>query len=189
VQDQTPSVARIVLLLATPFLFLGTGLAAVGEEIERGSATPAAFGLLVLLFGVLLTPLLSQLEAMVFGIEQRPWLGGRLRRWQRLILPYSTVSVLKLGLGFAFGGAAYLMQAPPGGNLLNILAAVSCAAGGALLGFAMSRLAVGLFIIRYSGLWAPSSRAWWLGGTVVVIGSAASAARSIVTTMNLSPVL
>jgi hypothetical protein len=144
---------------------------------------------LVLVFGLLLTPLMHQIEAIVFGIEQRPWLGGRLGRWQRLILPYSTVSVFKLGLGFWFGGAAYLMEAPPGDNVLNILAAVSCTAGGAILGLAMSRLFAGLFIIRTSGLWAASRRAWWAGGAIVAVGSIASAARAVLSALSLSPAL
>lgn len=186
-QPAIPSTTRVVILLAAPFLFVGIGASVVEDQIERGAATPAAFGLLMLLFGLLLAPLANQLEARVFGIAQRPWLRGRLRRWQRLILPYSTASILRLGLGAGFGGAAYLMEAPPGGVALNVLAVALCAAGGALVGFGLSRLAAGILVIRYSGLWAASKRAWSLGAAVVVVGSTASAARAVVTTMSLSP--
>lgn len=184
-----PSLARTVFLLFAPFLLLAIAAPAVGEQVDRGAATPGAFGLLIIVSNLLLAPLGNHLEAMVFGIAQRPWLGGRLRPWQRLILPYSTARALTLGITAGFGGGAYLLGAPPGGSVLNILAVFICISGGALLGFALSRLVAGMLIIRYSGLWAASGRAWMTAGAFVVIGSIASAAHSISMAMHCSSVL
>lgn len=183
------STPRLFLLLAAPFVFVGIASRVVEGEIDHASATPGGFGLLVIVYNLLVAPLLNRVEAMVFGTAQRPWLGGRLRWWQRLILPYSTTRVLTLGLGAAFGGGAYLLGAPPGGGAVNLLAVLLCAFGGALLGFGMARLAVGIFIIRCSGLWAASRKVWLAGGIVVAIGSLAFAAHSLLMTMRLSPVI
>jgi len=183
------STTRLLLLLAAPFVFVAIASRIVEGEIDHASATPGGFGLLVIVYNLLVAPLLNRIEAMVFGIAQRPWLGGRLRWWQRLILPYSTTRVLTLGVGAAFGGGAYLLDAPPGGGTVNLLAVLLCTFGGALLGFGLSRLAAGIFIIRYSGLWTASRRAWLAGGVAVAIGSLAFAAHSLITTMSLSPVI
>lgn len=69
--------------------------------------------------------------------------------------------------GLVFGGASYLLDSPPGGNSINVAAVLLCIVGGALTGFALSRLTVGLAIVHTSGLWSASRRAWLLGGTVV----------------------
>jgi len=183
------SLTRVFCLLAAPTLLLSIAATPVGEQVDRGAATPGAFGLLIAVYSLFLGPLGNRLEAMVLGGEQRPWLGGQLRRWQKLILPYSTGRTLTVGIGLGFGGGAYLLSAPPGGSALNVLAVFLCASGSALLGFGLSRLAVGLCIIRYSGLWAASRRAWLVGGSAVAVGSLAFSAHSIVTTMRLSPVL
>lgn len=161
------SLVRVLLLLCPPFLFLGLGVDAIEAEVRRGVASPAAFGLLFSVFAVLLRPLAKYLEELVLDRRQRPWLGGRLSRLQRTILPFGTVGVLPLGGGLVFGGASYLLDSPPGGNSINVAAVLLCIAGGALTGFALSRLTVGLAIVHTSGLWSASRRAWLLGGAVV----------------------
>jgi hypothetical protein len=109
--------------------------------------------------GFLLRALAIHLEKIVFAIRRRPWLGGRLTRWQRLVLPFSTATVITYGLSCAFAGAAYLLTAPPGWNPFSVLALCFNAAGGRLLGFGAPRLLIGLFIIKFSGLWAAPRRA------------------------------
>lgn len=176
-------------MLFVPFLLLGISLPIFEEQVTRGAATPAAFGLLVAIFTLFFTPLGNALEESVFNAERRPWLGGRLKPWQRLILPYSTARVLTLGFSWSFGGGAYLLGAPPGGTMPNILAVLFCASGGALLGFGLSRLWVGLLVIRWSGLWAAPRAVWLAGGIVVSIGSVAGCAHSVMTAMQFSSVL
>jgi len=183
------SLPRLLLVLYPPFLLVGLGSYAIEAQIERGTATPAAFGLLVSLFNLLLLPLANRLEGMAIGVGQRPWLSGRLRRWQRLILPYSTASVLTIGFGLGFGGSAYLIGAPSGAHAMNVVAALLCATGGTLLGFGLSRLAAGILIVRSSGLWAASRRSWWLGGGGVTIASLAFGAHTFLTTMSLTSVV
>lgn len=183
------SLTRLAVLLFVPFLTLGLSMPAFEEQVTRGTATPAAFGLLVSIFTLSFTPLGDALEGIVLNAEQRPWLGGKLKPWQRLILPFSTARVLTLGISLSFGGSAYLLGAPPGGTMTNILAVFFCASGGALLGFGLSRLAIGIFVIRWSGLWAAPRPVWLAGGMVVSIGSVAGCAHSVLTAMQFSSVL
>jgi hypothetical protein len=171
------SLNRFFCVLFPPFVFLGIGLDFVEAEVNQGTAGPAAFGLLATVFGLLLRPLAKYLEEVVLDRRQRPWLSGRLTPLQRMILPFGTPSVLPLGGGLAFGGASYLLESPPGGNPVNVAAVVICAAGGALTGFALSRLFVGLLIVHTSGIWSASRRAWLAGGTAVALTSLASTLR------------
>jgi hypothetical protein len=186
-RNQSPT--RLAALLFVPFLILGISIPVFEEQVNRGIATPAAFGLLVAIFALSFTPLGDALEELVFHTERRPWLGGRLKPWQRLILPFSTARVLTLGFSWSFGGGAYLIDAPPGGTMPNILAVLFCATGGALLGFGLSRLWVGFFVIRWSGLWAAPRVVWLAGAIVVSIGSVAGCVHSVMTAMQYSSVI
>ena len=177
------SVTRVLLLLCPPFLFLSFGIDAVEGQVNQGLASPAAFGLLFSVFTVLLRPLAKYLEELVLDGRQRPWLSSRLSRLQRMVLPFGTASILPLGGALAFGGASYLLDSPPGGNSVNVAAVLLCTAGGALTGFALSRLCVGLVIIHTSGLWSASRRAWLLGAAVVAFASLGSTARWMLTAL------
>jgi hypothetical protein len=176
---------RVMLLAVTIALLMGPVGTALGEAVDHDEAAPAAFGLLMILCGVLLRVVSIHLERIAFGIKQRPWLAGRMSSWQRLILPFSTATVTTYGMSCVFSGATYLLTAPPGGGPLNLVAFCFTAIGGLLLGFGLSRLVVGLFIIRFSGLWAAPRWAWTSGGVVVAFGSFAYAAHCVDTTMRL----
>lgn len=169
------SLTRTLLVFCPPFVFVGVGLDFVEAEVSQGTAGPAAFGLLATIFGLLLRPLAKYLEEAVLDRRQRPWLGGRLRPLQRMILPFGTPSVLPLGGALAFGGASYLVDSPSGGNPVNVAAVLICTASGALTGFGLARLSVGAVLVHTSGTWSASPRAWLIGGTVVALGSLASA--------------
>jgi hypothetical protein len=158
-----------------------------GEAIDHGEAAPGLFGLLMIACGFLLRALAIHLEKLVFAIRQRPWLGGRLTRWQRLVLPFSTATVITYGLSCAFAGATYLLTAPPGWNSFSVLALCFNAVGGLLLGFGASRLLVGLFIIRFSGLWAAPRQAWLIGSALIAVGSVAYAVHCVETTLRIVP--
>jgi hypothetical protein len=177
-----------ILFLATAIAFLlGPVGTVLGEAVDHGQAAPGAFGLLTILCGVLLRLVSIHLERVVFGIKQRPWLAGRMSRRQRLILPFSTATVITYGMSCVFSGGTYLLTAPPGWSPLNLVALCFVAVGGLLLGFGASRLVVGLFIIRFSGLWAAPRWAWASGGVVVAMGSVAYAAHCVETAIHLSP--
>jgi hypothetical protein len=175
---------RIVLALVGFAALAGPVGLVLGEAVDKGDAGVGAFGFLVILCGLLLRALAIHVEGAVLGIRQRPWLQGRLMRWQRLILPFSSATVLGYGFTCAFGGTTYLLTAPPGWTPLNVTALGFNAVGGLLLGFGLARL-VGLFIVRYSGLWAASKRAWVLGGVVVATCSLAYSAHCVVSTLRI----
>ena len=58
--------------------------------------------------------------------------------------------------------------------------------GSSLIGFALSRLAVGLLIIHRSGLWRASRRAWVGGGIVVTLATLANAIHSVIFVLGIS---
>jgi len=178
---------RIMLLASAIAFLLGPVGTALGEAVDHGEAAPAAFGLLTILCGVLLRVVSIHLERVVLGIKPRPWLAGRMSRRQRLILPFSTATVTTYGMSCVFSGGTYLLTAPPAGGPLNLVALCFTAIGGLLLGFGASRLVVGLFIIRFSGLCAAPSWAWATGGAVVAVASLAYAAHCVDTAMHLAP--
>jgi hypothetical protein len=124
---------------------------------------------------------------MAFGVKMQPWLGGRLRRWQRLILPFQTAALLTTGLSCAMSGGGYLLGATPGWDAPNVVAFVFVVAGGLLLGFALSRLLAGILIIHFSGLWAAPKWAWGIGGAIIVVGSLAHAVYSAENVLHLAP--
>jgi hypothetical protein len=170
-------------------LIIGPGVTLVADQVDNGGAEFGAFGLLLAILNLICRPLANELEAIAFANEQRPWLSGRLKPWQRLVLPYSSALYLTQGLGFGFGGAAYLITASPGWSAFNLLAIIFTAAGGALLWFCISRLFVGLLIIRFSGLWAAPKWAWLTGAATVILVSTLGATWSIWKAMDATSVI
>ncbi len=166
---------------------LGPGAYALGQAVDRGEYAVGAFGLLLLPCGALLTFLANAVEATVFSNMKRPWLGGRLKWWQRLILPYQTARYLPLGFAAVTTSAIYLIAAEP--VAATGLALSISAIGGALIGFALARLGVGIVIVRTSGLWRASQRAWLLGALTITAVSIACAARSMSIVLDASPVV
>lgn len=86
----------LLVLLA----FLGGPVGTVlGAWIDEGGAPASTFGLLLFVFGLVLVGIGKNVERLVFTVKQRPWLSGRLKRWQRLILPFGTESGPNCGRG------------------------------------------------------------------------------------------
>ena len=180
---------RAPALLLGFVLIIGPGVSLAANQVDSGRAEYGAFGLLLGILNLICRPLANELETMVFATARPPWLSGRLKRWQRLILPYSSALYLTQGLGLGFGGAAYLITASPGWTAFNLLAITLTAAGGGLIWFCMSRLLAGLLIIRFSGLWAAPKWAWSVGVATVIVISTLGAAWSVWKTMGVTPVI
>ncbi len=149
----------------------------------------SSFSLLLFVVGIVLAGLGKNVECLVFSTKQRPWLGGRLKRWQRLILPLSTDTLITRGVNAAMAGGTVLLTSGSGWSTLNAIALGFVILSGALLGFALSRLAVGLLIIHRSGLWRASQRAWIIGGIMIVLATAANAIYSVVFVLQIAPAL
>jgi hypothetical protein len=178
-----------MLLLLVLAVLIGPVGSALGEWIDGGGAPASSFSLLLFVVGIVLTGLGKNVERLVFSTQQRPWLSGRLKRWQRLILPFGTDTLITRGVTAAMAGGTVLLTSSPGWSALNIVALGFVALSGALLGFALSRLAAGLLIIHRSGLWRASRRAWMIGGTAVALASAANAIHSVVFVLQIAPAL
>jgi hypothetical protein len=133
--------------------------------------------------GLLLGLLGKEAERLVFGIKQRPWLGGQRRRRQLLLLPYGTAAILGGGFSLTAPGITVLANAPAGWSPLTIGAAASMVAGAALTGFALSRLAAGLLILHRSGLWDARRRDWLLGAAAVAVGTTACVLHAVATVL------
>jgi hypothetical protein len=159
---------------------------AIGEWVDEGGAPAATFSLLLFVVGVVLARVGKGVERLVFGNEQRPWLSGRLKRWQRLILPFGTDTVITRGISAVMAGGTVLLTSNPGWSALNVVALGFVALGSALIGFALSRLLVGLLVIRHSGLWRASRRAWIGGGTVIALATLGNATHSIIFVLGIS---
>jgi hypothetical protein len=179
----------MLLLLLLLYGLWGYGIPAVGREIDRGNAEPGAFGLLIAALSFFLSLLATRLEAAVLGLEQRPWLAGRLRWWQRWLLPYSTARVMTLAVSWGIGGALYLTAGPEKVNVFVIVALCLTVLGGMLAGFGLARLVVGHLVIRNSGLWAASKRAWIIAAVAVAASSLLLAIYWLVVTLEYSQVL
>lgn len=173
-----------LLLLAT---LAGPVAYALGEAIDEGRASMHWFGFLFLAAGLALRPLGREAEALVFGIRQRPWLNGHLRRWKRLVLPYGTDTVIGVAFTFLATGAPALLASPAGWSALNTVAFASLVASGMLLGFAISRLVVGLLLIHRSGLWDARRGDWLIGGVVVVLASSGNSVYVALNTLQIAP--
>jgi hypothetical protein len=171
----------LLALLAGPVAY------ALGEAIDEGQASMHWFGFLFLAAGLVLRPLGREAEALVLGIGQRPWLGGHLRRWKRLVLPYGTDAVIGLAFTCLATGAPALLASPAGWSALNVVAFGSLVVSGLLLGFAISRLIVGLLLIHRSGLWDARRVDWLIGGAVVASASIGNSVYVAFTTLQTAP--
>ncbi len=160
---------------------------AIGEAVDRGQMEIGMFSILLLPFGFLLHLVGGQAQAAVFGVQQRPWLSGRLRRWQKLILPFQTGALLSTGLSSVMAGGGYLLGSEPGWSAPNSIAFVAVILGALLLGLALARLVAGVLIVQVSGLWAAPKWAWRMGGLIVVLGSLAQVAYSVGSISQLVP--
>ncbi len=180
---------RFVILLFAFGLLAGPGVSVVAAEVERGRAEAGAFALLLAALTLVCRPLLSEAEAAVFGLGPRPWLGGRLRRWQRLALPYSSALYVTQGLTWAFGGAVYLITAPAAWSAFHVVAIAFNMAGGALLWFGMGRLVAGVIVIHWSGHWAAPMWAWRTGIALIALSSILGSLWALWNTMQVSAAL
>lgn len=184
-----PRPYRLALLLVLLAFLVGPVGTALGRWIDEDGAPTATFGLLLFVVGVVLAGVGKNVERLVFTIRQRPWLSGRLKRWQRLILPFGTDTVITRGISAVMAGGLVLLTSDPGWNVLNITALGFCVLGSSLIGFALSRLVVGVVLIHRSGLWRASRRAWIVGGSVIALATAANAIRSLVFVLEISPAI
>ena len=175
-----------MLLLFLLALLIGPIGTALGGWIDEGGAPTATFSLLLFLVGVVLAGLGKSVERLVFNNKQRPWLSGRLKRWQRLILPFGTDTVITRGISAVMAGGTVLLTSNPGWSALTVVALGFVVLGGALIGFALSRLIVGLLIIHRSGLWRASRRAWIGGGIVIALATLANAIYSVAFVLEIS---
>lgn len=175
-----PRPYRLALLLVLLAFLGGPVGTALGEWIDEGGAPASTFGLLLFVLGVVLAGIGKNVERLVFNVKQRPWLSGRLKRWQRLILPFGTDTVITRGVTAVMAGGTVLLTSDPGWSALNITALGFCILGSSLIGFALARLAVGAVLIHRSGLWRASRRAWILGGLVIALATLANAIQAVV---------
>jgi hypothetical protein len=187
VGTQQPQVSRLMWLLFLLAVLVGPVGGALGVWIDAGGAPASTFGLLLFIVGLVLAGLGKNVEQLVFSAKPRPWLGGRLKRWQRLVLPFGTGTLATRGMTAAMAGGTVLVTSDPGWNALNVAALGFVVLGGLLLGLALSRLLVGLMIVHRSGLWGASRRAWMIGGVAVVLGAVASAIHSVVVVLEIAP--
>jgi hypothetical protein len=181
-----PRPYRLSLLLVLLAFLVGPAGTALGEWVDEGGAPTATFSLLLFVVGVVLAEVGKNVERLVFTIKQRPWLSGRLKRWQRLILPFGTDTVITRGISAVMAGGTVLLTSDPGWSALNFVALGFVVLGSSLIGFALSRLAVGLLIIHRSGLWRASRRAWIVGGVVIALAILANAIHSVVFVLEIS---
>lgn len=141
-----PSPVRVMLWMVLLAFLIGPVATALGKLVEHGEAPLAVFSLLMLLVIPVLRVVGKRAEALVFSVEHGPWLGGRLKRWQRLILPFDTATVFTTSISAGMAGGCYLLVAPPQWSALNVGALGFVGFGGLLMGFGLSRLVVGAVI-------------------------------------------
>lgn len=181
-----PRPYRLSLLLVLLAFLVGPVGTALGEWVDESGAPAATFSLLLFVVGVVLAGVGKNVERLVLTIKQRPWLSGRLKRWQRLILPFGTDTLITRGISAVIAGGTVLLTSDPGWSALNFVALGFVVLGSSLIGFALSRLAVGLLIIHRSGLWRASRRAWIVGGVVIALTTFANAIHSVVFVLEIS---
>jgi hypothetical protein len=174
------------LLLVLLAFLVGPVGTALGKWVDAGGAPTATFSLLLFVVGVVLAAVGRNAERLAFTVKQRPWLSGRLKRWQRLILPFGTDTVITRGISAVMAGGTVLLTSDPGWSALNFVALGFVVLGSSLIGFALSRLAVGLLIIHRSGLWRASRRAWIVGGVVIALATLVNAIHSVVFVLEIS---
>lgn len=175
-----------MLLLVLGAFLVGPVGVGIGRWVDEGGAPPSTFSLLLFVLGVVLAGIGKNVERLVFDANHRPWLSGRLKRWQRLILPFGTDTVITRGVTAVMAGGTVLLTSDPGWSALNIVALVFCLLGSSLIGFALSRLVVGAVIIHRSGLWGASRRVWIVGGVVITLATVANAVRSLIFVLGIS---
>lgn len=154
-----------------------------------GGLDPAIFGLLLVVLGFLIREMGAQSEALILGTDRKPWLSGRLRRYQRLILPTGTATILPLGFSASFAGARYLLTAPPGWNAANTIAFGFIVVGILLQALAMTRLCAAVFLIKSSGLWGPSRRAWLIAAAGIALGTILYVAHGVENAVGIVPAI
>lgn len=103
-----------------------------------------------------------------------------------MILPFGTGTVITRGITAVMAGGTVLLTSNPGWSALNIVALGFCILGSSLIGFALSRLAVGAVIIHRSGLWCASRRHGSWGGVLIALATVASAIRSVIFVLGIS---
>jgi hypothetical protein len=189
VDGSPPRPYRLALLLVLGAFLVGPVGTGLGKWIDESGAPTSTFSLLLFVVGVVLAGIGKNAERMAFTVKQRPWLNGRLNRWQRLILPFGTDTVITRGVTAVMAGGMVLLTSTPGWSALNITALGFCVLGSSLIGFALARLAVGALIIHRSGLWRASRRAWIVGGSVIALATLANAIRSVVFVLGISPAI
>jgi hypothetical protein len=161
--------------------------AALGEAVDQGQVETGMFAILMVPIGFLLRPATNQAQVAVLGVKHRPWLRGRLRPWQKLILPFQTGVVLSTGFSSLMAGGGYLLGAEPGWSAPNSIAFATLILGALLLGLGLARLVAGVLIVQFSGLWAAPKWAWRVGGLILVLGPLASVAYSVESISQLVP--
>ena len=186
VDGSPPRPYRLALLLVLGAFLVGPVGTGLGGWIDEGGAPASTFSLLLFVLGVVLARIGKNVERLVFTVKQRPWLNGHLKRWQRLILPFGTDTVITRGVTAVMAGGTVLLTSDPGWSALNITALGFSVLGSSLIGFALARLAVGMLIIHRSGLWRASRRAWTVGGVVVALATLANAIHSVVFVLGIS---
>jgi hypothetical protein len=189
VHGSPPRPNRLALLLVLGAFLVGPVGTGLGEWIDEGGAPASTFGLLLFVFGLVLAETGKNVERLVFTVKQRPWLSGHLKRWQRLILPLGTGTVITRGVTAVMAGGTVLLTSDPGWSALNITALGFCVLGSSLIGFALARLAVGTVLIHRSGLWRASRRAWIVGGSVIALATLANAIYSVIFVLGTSPAI
>lgn len=163
----------------------------IGPVVNALSKSPDAgtygFPFLFSAVGLVLGYVGKEAQRLVFGIRQRPWLGGHRRRLQTLVLPYGTAAILGGGFSLTAPGITVLANAPAGWSALTIGASICMVAGAALMHFALLRLVVGLLIIHRSGLWDAKRRDWLIGAAIVAVGTAVGALHSTISVLQAAP--
>jgi hypothetical protein len=171
-------------------VLVGPVATALIRWIEDGGAPVSIFGLLLFLVGPVIGKVGKTAELLVFNTNPKPWLGGRLKRRQRLILPFGTDTLLSRGFSAGMAGAMVLLTSTSAGwSALNIAGLGFVILGSGTVGFALSRLVVGLVIVHRSGLWGASQRAWVIGASLIALGTAGNATRACVAVLQLTPAL
>jgi hypothetical protein len=186
VDGSPPQPYRLALLLLLGAFLTGPVGTGLGEWIDEGGAPASTFSLLLFVVGVVLAGIGRDVARLAFTVRHRPWLSGRLKLWQRLILPFGTDMVINRGVTAVMAGGTVLLTSAPGWSALNIIALGFSVLGSSLIGFALARLAVGAVLIHRSGLWRASRRAWIVGGSVVGLATLANAIHSVAFVLEIS---
>jgi hypothetical protein len=177
--SRSPRPAVIFSLMVGGAALAGPVAYGLGREVDAGHVQFAVFSFVFVAMGYILAAIGNQLEALAYSLRRPPWLGGRLRRWQRLLLPSGTGTLLSRGWGLWSLGVLYLVVAEPGLDALAVMAIVCNVVGTALIWVGMARVISGGIVLWSSGLWRAPRWAWVVGGGLVVVLPVVFAARSL----------